>query len=93
MNIKKRIHENGWTVSKLAEELQMTQPTLSIIINGKNPSFESLQKIAKAIGISVSELVKEDNDQPTIICPHCGGSIVLQPQARTIKNNPKTSQK
>lgn len=86
MNIKNRIHENGWTVVKLAEELGMAQASLSTIINGKNPSFESLQKISKVLGISVSELVKDDDDQTTIICPHCKKSIILNTE---IKNSTK----
>jgi transcriptional regulator with XRE-family HTH domain len=80
MNIKKKIQQNGMTLAMVAEKIGIKAPTLSTIINSNNPKFESLQKIADAIGISVSELVSdsEENKSATIQCPHCGKPITIE---------------
>ena len=59
MNIKKKIQQQGMTLAMVAEKMNIKAPTLSTIINNKNPKYESLQKIADALGITVSELVSE----------------------------------
>ena len=78
MNIKKVIKDKGWTLDKLASEMTnkngqkgITQASVSQIING-NPTLDKLQEIAYIIGISVSELVSEgEDDKNTITCPKC----------------------
>lgn len=67
MNLKKVIKERGWTLERLASEMKgkdgvkgVSQPSVSSIING-NPTFDKLQEIASIIGVSVSELVKDEN--------------------------------
>lgn len=85
MNIKKRIKEQGFTLADVAAkmkkpngELGLPQSALSqLIING-NPSFLKMQEIADIIGISVSQLVADDDkavNSSTTICPHCGKPI------------------
>ena len=83
MNIKKIIRAKGFTLSEVASnmkkpngEIGLPQSALSqLIING-NPTFDKLQEIAGIIGVSVSELVRDEDDQTnTIICPHCGKPI------------------
>ena len=69
MNIKEVIKAHGWTMEKLAAEMTdsrtgkkgISQPSVSSIVNG-NPTLDKLQEIAKIIGISVSELVAEENE-------------------------------
>lgn len=61
MNIKEVIKAHGWTMERLAVALGKKQPSISSIVNG-NPKLSNLQEIAKVIGISVSELVKDEND-------------------------------
>lgn len=86
MDVKKVIKEHGWTLERLASQMKkpngeigLPQSALSqLIING-NPTFDKLKEIADIIGISVSELVADENDRPnTITCPHCGKSISLE---------------
>lgn len=85
MDVKKVIKEHGWTLERLASEMTnkrgrkqgMSQSSLSQLLNGKTP-LDRLQEIADIIGISVSELVADENDRSnTITCPHCGKTIML----------------
>ena len=65
----------GQAINKLAEEKNITkyricknsgipQTTLSEIASGKNlnPTIDTIEKIAKGIGVSVSELMKKAED-------------------------------
>lgn len=72
MNIKKKIKEKGFTLEQLANELKTSQPALSQLING-NPTYQKLKEIADVLGISVSELVSEDEEPHNdFMCPNCG---------------------
>lgn len=62
MNIKKVIKQKGWTMERLASAMGITQPSVSSIING-NPSLSRLQEIANVIGVSLSELVSDDDSE------------------------------
>lgn len=87
MDIKKRIREHGFTLEELARRLKsnrsgeegISQPALSSIVNG-NTTVARLQEIASVLGISLSELVREDDEQPSAgsLCPHCGKPIRIE---------------
>ncbi len=55
MRIKEVCKEKGITVSQLAEKMGIKQESLSRAING-NPTLETLEKIASALGVDVPEL-------------------------------------
>lgn len=79
MDIKKAIKESGFTISKVAERLGIAQPSLTAqLING-TMSISRAKEIADIIGVSLSELVADENDQQGIsfVCPHCGKPIAL----------------
>ena len=84
MDIKKKIKEHGWTLERLASEMKgkggtkgVSQPAISSIING-NPTLDKLQEIANIIGISVAELLANDNEQVNSFhCPHCGKPLKI----------------
>lgn len=79
MDIKKAIKESGFTISKVAERLGIAQPSLTAqLING-TMSLSRAKEIADIIGISLSELVADENDQQgiSLVCPHCGKPITL----------------
>ncbi len=79
MDIKKTIKESGFTISKVAERLGIAQPSLTAqLING-TMSLSRAKEIADIIGVSLSELVADENDQQgaSLICPHCGKPITL----------------
>lgn len=84
--IKLRIKDRGWTLDRLALEMKnkngekgISQAAVSQIING-NPTFDKLQEIASIIGISVSELVmdEEELNKNFITCPKCGSKFELK---------------
>jgi transcriptional regulator with XRE-family HTH domain len=58
---------------ELAERINMSAVGLSKAING-NPTKDTLEKIANALGVPVTELF-EHPQTDTINCPHCGGVI------------------
>ena len=80
MNIKKVIKDRGWTLERLAAEMinkngekGISQASVSQLING-NPTIDKLQEIATILGISVSELVADEDEnlkQGYIVCPKC----------------------
>nr|UVX38727.1 MAG: helix-turn-helix domain protein [Bacteriophage sp.] len=85
MNIQKVIKRQGFTISQVAALVKnqrggigVSQGALSSTLNN-NPGIEKLQEIANIIGVSLSELVADENDQQgvSLICPHCGKPITL----------------
>lgn len=62
--IKEVIKSRGYTVTSLAEKIGMTQVSLSRIING-NPTVETLEKIALALGVDVKDLFKSTKEKNT----------------------------
>ena len=82
MDIKAKVKSCGWTMDRLAAEMTnkkgekgTSQSAVSQLING-NPSLDKLVEIASIIGISVSELVADD-DGGKFTCPHCGKPISI----------------
>jgi transcriptional regulator with XRE-family HTH domain len=81
LRIKEIMEEKGVTSVSLAEAVGIHKVSVSNIINGKiNPSAETLEKIAEALGVEMWELFasKEDvmkQNKNTIPCPYCGKDI------------------
>lgn len=76
MRIKEIIQEKGLTINKVAELMGVNRVSLSNTING-NPTVETLQKIATALGVPVSELF-EAPKEGVITCPHCGKPVTIE---------------
>ena len=88
MNIKKVIKAQGWTLERLASQmtnkdgsLGVSQATISQMING-NPTLDKLKEIASIIGVSLAELVADEDTGATIKCPHCREIIALDIKAK-----------
>jgi transcriptional regulator with XRE-family HTH domain len=65
------------TTALLAEKVGITRANMSNIVNGKTtPSLSTLQKIASALEVPVSELFDQPQND-VINCPHCGGKIKI----------------
>lgn len=78
LRIKEELkNQNGMTTALLAEKVGITRANMSNIVNGKTtPSIPTLEKIASALDVSITDLF----EQPTsdiINCPHCGGKIKI----------------
>lgn len=55
LRIKDLLKEKGVTAKELAERIGISQPAMSFAING-NPTVETLDKIAKALGVTIPDL-------------------------------------
>ena len=77
LRIKEVIKEKGMTITELADKMGINRVNLSIMVNG-NPTVETLNKIADALDVSVTELFERPkNDTASLTCPHCGKSIEI----------------
>ncbi len=78
LRIKEVIKEKGMTITELADVMGINRVNLSNMVNG-NPTFETLNKIADALGVPVTELFEQPKkDALSLTCPHCGKSITLK---------------
>lgn len=80
--IKNLIKENGFTQEQFAQKMGVTRMSLVKTLSG-NPSYETLQRIAEALGVEMWELFasKEEivnKDKNTIFCPKCGARFELK---------------
>ena len=77
MDVKKAIKEKGFTISKVAELLGITQPSLTAQLTNGTMSLIRAKEIADIIGVPLSELVADEDEQKgtSIVCPHCGKPI------------------
>lgn len=80
LRIKEVLKEKKITVVSLANSVGMAQPSMSNIVNGKStPSLETLDKIADAIGVPVTDLFEQPKkDSLSLTCPHCGKDINIK---------------
>ncbi|NDV82225.1 helix-turn-helix domain-containing protein [Bacteroides sp. 51] len=80
LRIKEVSKGKGVTIVSLAEMIGVAQPTMSNLANGKTtPSLETLEKIANALNVPVTELFeKPKTDTASLSCPHCGKSIMIK---------------
>lgn len=86
MDLKKKIQQHGQTLTSVADKMGVTLAAVSKLCSNDNPNYASLQKLANALGISVSKLVAEEEEEATttVICPKCGTK--LQVEVKTIKD-------
>lgn len=80
LRIKDVLKEKNMTVVSLAGIIGITQPNMSNIVNGKSaPSLDTLDKIASALEVDITELFNQPKkDGASITCPNCGKSINLK---------------
>jgi len=74
LRVKEICKEKGLTIANIANRMGIKPPALSRIINGSNTTTDTLNRIASALDVSISELF----DQPAtdiINCPYCGNII------------------
>lgn len=75
--IKEICKAKGLTQKELAERIGISAVGLAKAIGG-NTTIGTLEKIASALGVSVSELFAAPAEG-VITCPHCGKPIALHP--------------
>lgn len=75
LRIKEILKAKKITVVSLADTIGIAQPSMSNIVNNKvSPSLETLERIATALGVSVSELIDEPKSG-NFTCPNCGAEL------------------
>lgn len=78
MDFNKRVTEickdRGIQKKDLANILGITPTGLSKAINQDYPQLQTLERIATALGVEVSELFT-DSKNGQFCCPHCGKAI------------------
>lgn len=62
LRIKELIKEKGTTIQNIADVIGVNRVTLSNSING-NPTLETLEKIANALSVPVTELFDTSSDE------------------------------
>lgn len=76
MNIKKVIKAKGLTLKEVADRMGITTAGLSQHLKG-NPSVQTLQRIADAIGCEVGDFFTASAN-PAFECPHCHKKIYIK---------------
>lgn len=81
--IKNLIKEKGFTQEQFAQKMGVTRMSLVKTLSG-NPSYETFQRIAEALGVEMWELFKSKSEiveeiaeekKNTITCPKCGAKF------------------
>ncbi len=76
--IKEIAKQKGVTIKSIAEKVGITQPNMSNIVNEKTtPSVPTLQSIADALEVHISELFVNNDKQTSITCPNCKAEIII----------------
>lgn len=90
--IKFAIKRQGFTLEQVAAKMKrpdgsvgLAQSALSQMLANGNPSYNKLEEIAGIIGLSVSELVQDQNENK-IVCPYCGNTLRLTKDTRRPAN-------
>ncbi len=89
-NVKRLCKLRNITQRQLAEKIGVSDNSLSMTLSKNNPQLSTLQTIAEALGVSVSQLLQtpeeweqQNERQPAeenakvLRCPHCGEEIEL----------------
>ena len=77
LRVKELAKEKGLNIADVANRMGIKAPALSRIINGSNTTTDTLQKIADALNVPISELF-ERPDTSTIKCPKCGTELEVR---------------
>ena len=68
----------GITLQELADKLGVARSTLANTLVKKNPTLDTLEKIAKALDVKVADLFEEEQDKNILTCPKCGARFKLE---------------
>lgn len=76
--IENKINASGMSKRAVTELAGINSGNLNKMLD--SPSWPTLERIARALGISVSELVREDGSPQPMqgVCPHCGKPITIE---------------
>lgn len=85
-NVEKIMNSKGWTKYRLAKEAGLGQSTVHEIMSGKkkSPSSTTLQKMALALGVSVSDFFNNESAESIQINEEKKIDSEKQRQIRTV---------
>ena len=78
--IKELLKERNMTQKELAQQIGISTVSLNRYMTG-NPSVSSLEKVAEALNVEISELFvhrKTVETVPAFKCPHCGNKLYIE---------------
>lgn len=83
--LKEIMLELGVKSITLAEKMNLSEVSVSSLVNGKTNNLETLAKAAECLGVPLWYLFKNPNEERTeengrgsLICPHCGKTITIK---------------
>jgi transcriptional regulator with XRE-family HTH domain len=76
LRIKEICKEKDISLDGLSKKLGIGYQSLHSAMTG-NPKLETLEKIAVALDVSVSELFESKNES-TLTCPNCGAKLKIE---------------
>lgn len=85
IRVKEICKEQGITIGELADRMQMVRESLSRAING-NPTLETLEKIANALSVPVTELFEKSSDGKIMGFVKVGDTVHEVKSAEDVKN-------
>ncbi|MBV4225843.1 helix-turn-helix transcriptional regulator [Parabacteroides distasonis] len=85
IRVKEICKEQGITIGELADKMQMVRESLSRAING-NPTLETLEKIANALGVPVTELFEKPSDGKIVGFVKVGDTVHEMKSAEDVKD-------
>lgn len=75
MNIDHILKREKISKVDLAKRMDVSREYLYRILDG-NPTLETLEKLAKALGVPVRDLFPEEEN--SITCPNCGRKFIME---------------
>lgn len=75
MNIDHILKREKISKVDLAKRMDVSREYLYRILDG-NPTLETLEKLAKALGVPVRDLFPEEEN--SITCPNCGKRFIME---------------
>ena len=69
LNVDRLCDERGWSHKRLAKEMGIMEAALSRALNG-NPQLKTIEKIAKALDVSIKSLFDDPDDIEGFILLH-----------------------
>lgn len=77
IDLRRTIKRYNVSQNQLAQEWNVSQPAVSLILSRGKISLAKLEDLARICGCSTWELLRED-DCPPLTCPHCGKPIKIK---------------
>ncbi len=77
LRIKEICKEKGILQKDLAASLGVTDIALRASLKG-NPTIGTLERVATALGVEITELFEQSAKDGSATCPHCGKPITIK---------------